>query len=84
MVTRMLPAGRRGLAFGLIATGTGFAQAAGPILGGLIGQLAGWRALFMVTAFLTLPVLAGALWLLPGREKWCVADGVNSTYLAVP
>lgn len=67
-VARVLPPGRRGLAFGLLATGVGVGQALGPVLGGVAAELAGWRAPFLGTVVLNLPVLIGALRTLPGRD----------------
>ncbi len=67
-VARVLPAGRRGLAFGMLATGVGVGQALGPVLGGVAAELAGWRAPFLGTVVLNLPVLLGALRTLPGRD----------------
>lgn len=64
-VARVLPAGRRGLAFGLILTGVGAGQGAGPVLGGLVAQFAGWRAPFVGTAVLAVPVLLGAIRTMP-------------------
>jgi len=59
-IARVFEAGRRGPAFGLLAAGTGAAQAAGPVLGGVLGQVAGWRSLFWVSTALVVPVLIGA------------------------
>lgn len=67
-VARVLPPGRRGLAFGLLATGVGVGQALGPVLGGVAAELAGWRAPFLGTVVLNLPVLLGAMRTLPGRD----------------
>lgn len=65
-VAKVLPAGRRGFAFGLIGTGLGAGQALGPVLGGVIAELAGWRSLFLGTAVLSAVVLVGASRTLPG------------------
>jgi len=59
-IARVFEAGRRGPALGLLAAGTGAAQAAGPVVGGVLGALAGWRSLFWVSTALVLPVLIGA------------------------
>ncbi|MPZ65908.1 MAG: MFS transporter [Pseudonocardiaceae bacterium] len=67
-VARVLPPGRRGLAFGMLATGVGVGQALGPVLGGVAAELAGWRAPFLGTVVLNLPVLLGAWRTLPGRD----------------
>lgn len=67
-VTRVLPAGRRGLAFGLIATGVGAGQALGPVIGGAVAQALGWSAPFLGTALMTVPVLVAAARVLPGGD----------------
>jgi len=59
-IARVFEAGRRGPAFGLLAAGTGAAQAAGPVVGGVLGEVAGWRSLFWVSTVLVVPVLIGA------------------------
>lgn len=85
-VARVLPPGRRGLAFGLLATGVGVGQALGPVLGGVAAEVAGWRAPFLGTVVLNLPVLVGALRTLPGRdaestESWRDLDAVGGLLL---
>lgn len=85
-VARVLPPGRRGLAFGLLATGVGVGQALGPVLGGMAAELAGWRTPFLGTVVLNVPVLIGALRTLPGRdagstESWRDLDTVGGLLL---
>jgi DHA2 family methylenomycin A resistance protein-like MFS transporter len=53
---------RRGRAFGVLGAGIGAGAAAGPIIGGVLVDLAGWRSIFLVN----LPV-AGAALVLVGR-----------------
>lgn len=62
------PPGRRGLPFGLIATGIGAAQASGPVVGGAVAQLTGWRTLFTGTAVLALLLVAVAGGVLPPKH----------------
>ncbi|GAA4550286.1 MFS transporter [Amycolatopsis samaneae] len=67
-VVQLVPAGRRGRVLGLTASGTAVGQASGPALGGFVAQAAGWRAMFVVTAVLTLVVLLGSLRALPAGD----------------
>lgn len=85
-VARVLPPGRRGLAFGMLTTGVGVGQALGPVLGGVAAELADWRAPFLGTALLTLPLLFGAMRMLPGRDaeptvSWRDLDAVGGLLL---
>jgi EmrB/QacA subfamily drug resistance transporter len=84
-VARVLPPGRRGLAFGMLTTGVGVGQALGPVLGGVAAELADWRAPFLGTAVLTLPLLVGALRTLPGDAEpgasWRDLDALGGVLL---
>jgi DHA2 family metal-tetracycline-proton antiporter-like MFS transporter len=67
-VTRLLPADRRGAGIGVVSAATGIGTAAGPALGGGIGQLLGWPALFWLMLVVAL-VLLPAVWrVLPGER----------------
>ncbi|MEJ2287415.1 MAG: MFS transporter [Deinococcales bacterium] len=57
-VAKMLPPGRRGPAFGIIASSVGVGAAAGPIVGGFVAQYLGWRVIFYGLAGLALVLLA--------------------------
>ena len=46
LLRRIIPANRRGAAFGLLGAGIAVAAASGPPLGGALVELAGWRAIF--------------------------------------
>ena len=67
-VVKVLPPGQRGTALGLIVSSVGVGAAVGPVVGGTLVQLAGWHALFYGTLLLTVLLLLGALYALPGTE----------------
>jgi MFS transporter, DHA2 family, metal-tetracycline-proton antiporter len=64
-VTRVMPPGERGGAVGLMASGGGVGIAAGPVLGGAVGQIWGWSGLFWITTVLALALVPGVLYALP-------------------
>jgi EmrB/QacA subfamily drug resistance transporter len=65
-VTRVMPPGERGGAVGLMASGGGVGIAAGPVLGGAVGQIWGWTGLFWITMVLAMVLVPGVLYALPG------------------
>jgi DHA2 family metal-tetracycline-proton antiporter-like MFS transporter/DHA2 family florfenicol/chloramphenicol resistance protein-like MFS transporter len=64
-VAKALPAGERGGALGLVASSVGVGAAVGPIVGGAVGQLLGWRALFVGSLVLMLLLIPFARRVLP-------------------
>jgi len=64
-VAKVLPAGERGAALGIIGSSVGIGGAVGPIVGGTVGQLFGWRLLFYATLFLMLALIPVAWRVLP-------------------
>lgn len=64
-VAKVLPVGSRGAAMGLVASSVGVGSAVGPIVGGTVGQLLGWRSLFLGSLVLMLLVIPPALRVLP-------------------
>jgi DHA2 family metal-tetracycline-proton antiporter-like MFS transporter len=68
-VAKLLPPGDRGTALGLIVSSVGVGAAIGPVVGGVLQQLAGWQSLFYATLALTLLLLPGALYALPKTES---------------
>ncbi|RKT86861.1 MFS transporter, DHA2 family, metal-tetracycline-proton antiporter/MFS transporter, DHA2 family, florfenicol/chloramphenicol resistance protein [Saccharopolyspora antimicrobica] len=65
-ITRLLPADRRGTAIGVVSAAAGVGTAAGPALGGGVGQFLGWRTLFWFMAGIVLVLLPAAWRALPG------------------
>lgn len=66
-VTRLLPENRRGMGIGVVSAATGVGTAGGPALGGGIGQLLGWPALFWLMLVVALVLLPAARRVLPGE-----------------
>lgn len=62
IVAKILPPGRRGVAFGLISSSIGVGASVGPPVGGALAGIAGWHSLFVV-AFLLSALLAAGAWL---------------------
>lgn len=63
MVARVVPVERRGAAMGVILTAVGVAATIGPVLGGGIVQVVGWRWVFGFTALVVLAFPLGWVWL---------------------
>lgn len=64
-VAKLLPAGQRGVALGLLSSSVGVGAAVGPVAGGIIAGIAGWQSLFFVTLALALALAFGAWRVLP-------------------
>ncbi|MGW1173992.1 MFS transporter [Kitasatospora sp. NPDC002543] len=64
-VTTLLPPERRGVGIGVVSAGAGVGTAAGPALGGGIGETLGWPALFWIMLAVSLLLLLPALRVLP-------------------
>ncbi|MFC4007361.1 MFS transporter [Nonomuraea purpurea] len=65
-VTRLTPQDKRGMGIGVISSAGGIGTAAGPAIGGGIGQFLGWPALFWIMIVVALALLPAALRVLPG------------------
>lgn len=59
IIARSFPPARRGAAIGYILGAVGLAASIGPFLGGIIVQLAGWRAVFAFTGIVLFAIPAG-------------------------
>jgi len=80
-VAKLLPAGQRGAAFGIIGSTVGAGAAAGPIVGGVLSQYLGWRALFVGLMALAMLLHVVALRVLPraaagGRRSFDLPGGL--------
>jgi len=80
-VAKVLPPGERGTALGIIASSVGIGAAVGPIVGGMVGQLFGWRLLFLGSLLLMLLLIPFALRVLPdggsgGERHFDLAGGI--------
>ncbi|RJL35286.1 MFS transporter [Bailinhaonella thermotolerans] len=65
-VTRLMPDHQRGMGIGVVSAATGIGTAAGPAIGGGIGQALGWPALFWMMLIVALALLPAAWRVLPG------------------
>ncbi|MCH7738434.1 MAG: MFS transporter [Chloroflexi bacterium] len=68
LVSRAYGPESRGMVLGIIAATIGVGSAAGPLLGGVLSELMGWRSVFIVTAFAALTI-PSALKALPKSEQ---------------
>lgn len=80
-VTRLVPVDRRGTAIGVVSAAAGVGTAAGPALGGGLGELWGWRALFWLMVVVAALLIPAALKVLPddhpgGRGRIDLPSGV--------
>jgi DHA2 family metal-tetracycline-proton antiporter-like MFS transporter len=80
-VAKVLPKGERGGAMGLVASSVGIGAAVGPVVGGAVGQLLGWRALFVGSLVLMLLLIPFARRVLPNggsvdERRFDLAGGV--------
>lgn len=66
-VARVIPKSSRGAALGLVASSVGVGAAVGPVAGGIVGELLGWRSLFIGSLVLMLLVLPLAQRVLPNN-----------------
>ncbi|GAA1947869.1 MFS transporter [Amycolatopsis minnesotensis] len=67
-ITRLLPESKRATGIGVVSAATGIGAAAGPALGGGIGQFLGWRALFWLMLVVAVVLLPVAWRVLPGES----------------
>ena len=77
LVREVVPAARRAARFGLVGAAVGLAAAAGPPLGGLLVELAGWRAIFYANVLLIVPALLLGMRALPARPTRSTTSGFD-------
>lgn len=73
IVTHVFPPKERGKAIGITITSVYVSLSLGPVLGGIMTQVLGWRSLFLLMIPLGLAVLALTFWKLNG--EWAVCKG---------
>jgi MFS family permease len=81
IVSDALPAGRRALGIGAMAAVTEAGGLIGPLWGGGLAQVIGWRGVFWINLPMCIPLVLGAWWLTrrqdaPERGSIDVAGGV--------
>lgn len=67
-VTRLMPEDKRGMGIGVVSAATGIGTAAGPAIGGGLGQFVGWPALFWMMLVVALALVPAAWRVLPGER----------------
>ncbi len=70
MIASNFPASMRGQMMGLSVMCTYLGLSAGPVLGGLLNQYLGWRAIFIFAALYCIPSLLTSLLMLDGDRKF--------------
>jgi EmrB/QacA subfamily drug resistance transporter len=73
IVTSVYPPPERGRALGINVAAVYAGAAAGPFIGGLMTELAGWRSIFILTTVLGLWAVSLTLWKI--RDEWAEARG---------
>ncbi len=73
IVTHVFPPNERGKAIGITITSVYVSLSLGPVLGGIMTQVLGWRSLFLLMIPLGLLVIGLTFWKLKG--EWAVCKG---------
>jgi EmrB/QacA subfamily drug resistance transporter len=73
ILTSVFPPGERGRVLGITTAATYLGLSLGPVLGGFLTGLCGWRSIFWVNVPLGLAILPPAFWKLKG--EWAEAAG---------
>ncbi len=69
LLTRSVPASRRGFALGFMSTALYVGLTIGPPVGGAMVKLLGWRSIFQAMAAATLPMIVAAVFVLPREHR---------------
>ena len=77
IMRQVVPAEERGRRFGLVGAAVVLAAAAGPVLGGVMIEWVGWRAVFYVNLLLVLPTLILGWRFLPVLEQRVTDHGFD-------
>ncbi|KAJ4470171.1 MFS general substrate transporter [Lentinula aciculospora] len=75
LIRDITPPSTRGSAMGMYSAGSTIGTAAGPVLGGIIAQYAGWHAIFYLLAALAAFVLVSVVLFLPETHRDIVGNG---------
>jgi EmrB/QacA subfamily drug resistance transporter len=68
LIRELVPSLRRGRALGIVGGSIAFAAGIGPLLGGILVTVGGWRAIFLVNVPVVAAALATAAWAVPRRR----------------
>lgn len=68
LLSLAMPAGKRGLALGLMSTATYVGLTVGPLAGGYLVEYLGWRSIFWLSGAVGLVVAAAGIFALRGRR----------------
>ena len=82
IVVGQMPPGRRALGLGAIAAAAEGGALVGPLWGGLVTEVLGWRWMFWLNIPMALPVLAGVWWLARNERAAGRIDWLGATLLA--
>ena len=79
LLREAVPEGRRGATFGSLGAAIALAAGLGPPIGGVLVEVAGWRAIFHANLAIVIPGLLLAWRWLP-RPKIAISAGPDSIY----
>jgi EmrB/QacA subfamily drug resistance transporter len=80
LLRRTAPPDRLGRAFGVVGAVLPLAAAVGPVLGGVLVELGGWPAIFLVNLPVTLFALVLGWWVVPHADHRGVTAGFDARF----